>query len=116
MKKEGSSIDIDIAGKKLTIPVPFSKTINNTKRTLKRLFQSAGNLPKTLFKAQESKRGEYNQIVARAERKASEYNRLFDKLRKQKNIDEKTLIKLNQDLGKVLKGGSAEPMPFSFNT
>lgn len=104
VKKEGSSIDIDIAGKKLTIPVPFSKTINNTKRTLKRLFQSAGNLPKTLFKAQESKRGEYNQIVARAERKASEYNRLFDKLRKQKNIDEKTLIKLNQDLGKVLKG------------
>ena len=104
VEKEGSSVDIDIAGKKLTIPVPFSKTINNAKRTLKRLFQSAGNLPKTLFKAQESKRGEYNQVVARAERKASEYNRLFDKLRKQKNIDEKTLIKLNQDLGKVLKG------------
>lgn len=82
----------------------FSKFLNNAKRKVKQLFSTRGNLPRNLFKFQEQKQNQANRILFKASRKAAQFANLFDKLRDTKNISEKELKKLNEDLSKVLKG------------
>ena len=82
----------------------FSKFLNNAKRKVKQLFSTRGNLPRNLFKFQEQKQNQANTILFKASRKAAQFANLFDKLRDTKNISEKELKKLNEDLSKVLKG------------
>ena len=82
----------------------IAKAVNFINSYTKKAFQAAGNIPKSIFKAKETKSDQYNAIVFRAEKTATEFNRLFEKLKKSKKLDQAALEKLNEDLGKVLRG------------
>lgn len=83
----------------------FTSTVPNfIKRTLKQGFQMRGNKPKDVQKATETKRNYYNKIVYRASQKATTFNRLFSKIIKSAKLSPEAATKLNEDLGKVLRG------------
>ena len=82
----------------------IAKAVNFINSYTKKAFQAAGNVPKSIFKAKEAKGDQYNATVFRAEKTATEFNRLFEKLKKSKKLDQAALEKLNEDLGKVLRG------------
>tara|TARA_R100000900_G_scaffold132509_2_gene108940 strand:+ start:11901 stop:17630 length:5730 start_codon:yes stop_codon:yes gene_type:complete len=82
----------------------IAKAVNFINSYTKKAFQAAGNVPKSIFKAKEAKGDQYNALLFKAEKTATEFNRLFEKLKKSKKLDQKALEKLNEDLGKVLRG------------
>ena len=101
LSKIFKNFKLDISAKKNP---KLAKAVNFINQITKKGLQAAGNLPKKLFTAQETKTDKYNAIVFRAERKATQFNKLFTALKKTKKLDNKALEKLNEDLGKVLRG------------
>jgi len=101
LSKIFKNFKLDISAKKNP---KLAKAVNFINQITKKGLQAAGNLPKKLFTAQETKTDKYNAIVFRAERKATQFNKLFTALKKTKRLDNKALENLNEDLGKVLRG------------